>query len=50
MHGSRFPFAICAGFALLGVVLIIIGPADARVLGTTDELDYLRLADGDGLR
>ena len=33
MYGRRFPFAICVGFALLGVVLIIIGPADARVLG-----------------
>lgn len=33
MQGRRFPFAICVGFALLGVVLIIIGPADARVLG-----------------
>jgi hypothetical protein len=34
MSGRRFPLAICVGFALTGVVLIIIGPADARVLGT----------------
>jgi hypothetical protein len=33
MSGRRFPFAICVAFALIGVVLIIIGPADARVLG-----------------
>jgi hypothetical protein len=34
MYGRRFPFAICVGFALIGVALIIIGPADARILGT----------------
>jgi hypothetical protein len=32
--GRRFPLAICVGFALIGVYLLIIGPTDARVLGT----------------
>ena len=33
MYGRRFPFAICIGFTLLGLGLLIFGTTDARFAG-----------------